>query len=230
MNRNDVNDMNMHRNDMNDMRMHRNSTTTRTLSWIIVLLGIWEFVSPFVLGFTNLGSATLNAYIVGVLLVIFGLIAALTGRPGVAMTFSWLNALLGLWLIIAPFVLGFAALTGAGMLSSIIVGVVTLVLGIWAAVAAGRYVRTREMAPAEMGAVPVTGSGMEMEDNTLQTRIMDRLSQDPRVDASMIDVDVNHGDVILRGTVPSSEEKMAAEDVARRVSGVKNVRDDLRVG
>jgi hypothetical protein len=46
------------------------------LSWINFLLGIWLIISPFVLGFT-VASALSNAILLGILVGIFGLWAAL---------------------------------------------------------------------------------------------------------------------------------------------------------
>ena len=104
-----------------------NNSTTKTLSWLIVLAGIWEVISPWVLGFSNLPSVIINAVITGALLIIYGLVAAFTRSSGLAMVLNWLNALVGLWLIVAPFVMGFAALSYAAEISSIIVGAVAVI-------------------------------------------------------------------------------------------------------
>jgi hypothetical protein len=182
-----------------------------------------------VLGYNAIGAAFVNAYIVGALLFIFGLIAALTGSAGVARAFNWLNAILGLWLIASPFVLGFAALHAGAYVNSLITGFVGLLFGVIAAVAAGRYVRSHEMeSRTGMGTVPVTG-GNGMMDSELQRTVMDRLAQDPKVDASAIDVDVHNGDVTLKGSVNSNIEREQAENDVRGVSGVRNIKDDLRV-
>jgi osmotically-inducible protein OsmY len=46
-----------------------------------------------------------------------------------------------------------------------------------------------------------------------------------------MDVDVNtyRGQVQLSGFVPDAEAKRLAEDAARRVEGVKDVKNDIRV-
>jgi hypothetical protein len=206
-----------------------NNSTTKTLSWLIVLAGIWEVISPWVLGFSNLPSAMINAVITGALLIIYGLVAAFTRSSGLAMVLNWLNALVGLWLIVAPFVMGFAALSYAAEISSIIVGAVAVIFGIWAAVAASRRSRVETMESEHMmGSIPVTGTGtVGSMDGDIQRRVMDRLTQDPRVHGSGIDVLVNNGEVTLRGMVKSSEEKRLAENDAEAVSGVRSVRDDL---
>ncbi len=57
----------------------------------------------------------------------------------------------------------------------------------------------------------------------------DRLSDDPFVDASGIEVSVSSCEVTLSGTVDSREAKRRAEDIAEQVSGVRHVQNNLRV-
>lgn len=59
--------------------------------------------------------------------------------------------------------------------------------------------------------------------------VCDRLTEDPRVDASDIEVQVAAGEVTLTGTVLEREQRRAAEDCAESVSGVKHVQNNLRV-
>jgi osmotically-inducible protein OsmY len=66
-------------------------------------------------------------------------------------------------------------------------------------------------------------------DERIKDDINDRLSDDPFVDATDIDVAVSNGDVRLTGTVDHRSTKRRAEDLAESVSGVKNVENRLRV-
>lgn len=66
-------------------------------------------------------------------------------------------------------------------------------------------------------------------DDRIKEDINDRLSDDPFVDASDIDVTVSNGEVTLTGTVDHRSTKRRAEDIADGVSGVKNVENRLRV-
>lgn len=66
-------------------------------------------------------------------------------------------------------------------------------------------------------------------DNRIQEDINDRLSDDPFVDATDIDVAVTSGEVTLTGTVDHRSSKRRAEDIAESISGVKNVENRLRV-
>lgn len=67
-------------------------------------------------------------------------------------------------------------------------------------------------------------------DDRMKEDINDRLSDDPWVDASDIDVVVSSAEVTLTGNVNERSEKRRAEDIAESVSGVKHVENRLRVG
>lgn len=66
-------------------------------------------------------------------------------------------------------------------------------------------------------------------DDRIRDDINDRLTDDPDLDASEIEVKVSNCDVILSGTVDSREDKRRAEDLADSVSGVRNVQNNLRI-
>jgi len=66
-------------------------------------------------------------------------------------------------------------------------------------------------------------------DDRIKEDINDRLSDDPFVDASDVDVTVTNGEVTLTGNVDHRSTKRRAEDLAESVSGVKNVENRLRV-
>lgn len=63
----------------------------------------------------------------------------------------------------------------------------------------------------------------------IQEDVYDRLSYDPRLDASEINIRVEGSEVVLTGTVRSREEKYRAEDLVESISGVRSVRNDLKV-
>ena len=79
---------------------------------------------------------------------------------------------------------------------------------------------------------PFAGRGpknYQRSDDRIQEEICDCMTDDPMLDASDIEVQVSSGVVILTGTVSSRDQKRRAEDVAERVSGVKDVTNQLRV-
>ncbi len=71
--------------------------------------------------------------------------------------------------------------------------------------------------------------GYTRSDERIREDVSDRLTDDPYVDASEIDVTVSSCEVTLSGTVDSRMAKRRAEDIAESVSGVRNVQNNLRV-
>ena len=71
--------------------------------------------------------------------------------------------------------------------------------------------------------------GYQRADARIFEEVCDRLTEDHRVDASDIEVQVNGGEVTLAGSVRSREEKRYAEDLAERISGVREVNNNLKV-
>lgn len=66
-------------------------------------------------------------------------------------------------------------------------------------------------------------------DVSLQHRVMEELDWEPSVDAALVGVIAHEGIVTLTGHVPVYAEKLAAEDVAKRVHGVKAVANEIEV-
>jgi osmotically-inducible protein OsmY len=66
-------------------------------------------------------------------------------------------------------------------------------------------------------------------DEKIREEIFDRLTDDPYVDASEIEVAVHTGEVTLLGLVNKRNAKRRAEDIAESVSGVTNVENRLKV-
>ncbi len=71
--------------------------------------------------------------------------------------------------------------------------------------------------------------GYSRSDERVTEDINEQLMRHPDVDASDIEVKVNGGEVILTGTVTQRHCKRMAEDIAERISGVKDVRNEIRV-
>jgi hypothetical protein len=100
---------------------------TRWQNWLAALVGIWVFISPWVLGTTASAAAAWNAWILGAALVIVAL-AVLATSGYLA---DWINVALGVWLFISPWVLGYTGIRD-GSWSAWIFGVVTVILALWA--------------------------------------------------------------------------------------------------
>lgn len=70
--------------------------------------------------------------------------------------------------------------------------------------------------------------GYRRSDERIHEDINDRLTEDPWLDASDIEVQVAAGEVTLNGTVKARADKRRAEDIAEHVSGVDHVQNNLR--
>lgn len=68
-----------------------------------------------------------------------------------------------------------------------------------------------------------------VDDATITARVKTALLNDPQVAGTRIDVDTNLGVVTMSGVVRSRDEEQRAIQVARGVSGVKDVRSTLQV-
>ncbi|WP_207456425.1 BON domain-containing protein [Azospirillum sp. SYSU D00513] len=71
--------------------------------------------------------------------------------------------------------------------------------------------------------------GYTRSDERIREDINDRLTDDPYIDATEVDVSVSGGEVTLSGTVDHRDAKRRAEDIAESVSGVRHVQNNLRV-
>jgi len=91
----------------------------------------------------------------------------------------------------------------------------------------GGYWRQYEAArPHFIGRGP---KGYKRSDDRIREEICDRMTDDPLLDASEIEVEVTEGEVTLRGAVTSRDQKRRAEDIADAIGGVKDVTNQLRV-
>jgi hypothetical protein len=90
------------------------------------VLGAWLLLSPWAVGYADEAVATGNAVIVGLALMAGALGAILVPRAWE----EWAEAALGAWLVVAPWVLGFAGQTDARM-SAVSLGAVIVALALW---------------------------------------------------------------------------------------------------
>jgi hypothetical protein len=98
--------------------------------WAILVLGLWLLISPFLLGYASADAAAWNAYAVGAAVVI--LAATSLWVPSFGMDEEWANLMLGLWLVAAPFVLGFIGSEPLAAWNQIVVGVLIAGDAAWA--------------------------------------------------------------------------------------------------
>ena len=103
---------------------------TRWQSWLNVLVGIWLFISPWVLGTTSDAATAWNAWIIGAAIFVVALIA-LGATASASAAAPWVNVVLGVWLFISPWVLRSTDVSD-GAVNAWVFGVVTVLVALWA--------------------------------------------------------------------------------------------------
>lgn len=108
-----------------------------TRSWqdgVCLLVGIWLFLSPWLLGFSGLPVAFWNALLFGVIIVAMAVMAIVEFHDWE----EWADMAIGVWLFVSPWVLGFVALSAvadaaafAATWNFVATGIVTLALAAW---------------------------------------------------------------------------------------------------
>jgi len=110
------------------MAMQVGNRGRRWQDWVNLVLGVWLFISPFIgIGVHN-DIAAANSYVAGVVVAVFAIAAI--ARP--QLWEEWLNLIVGIWLIIAPFALHFTTQAGPTW-NQIIVGLLIGIDAAWAA-------------------------------------------------------------------------------------------------
>lgn len=69
--------------------------------------------------------------------------------------------------------------------------------------------------------------GAYIDDTTITTQIKGRFFEDKAVAGTAISVETLNGVVLLSGFAKSATEKAAADSIARKVNGVKSVRNEI---
>jgi hypothetical protein len=100
--------------------------------WVNLVLAIWLFVSPWVLGFYP-GAAAASvpaawtAWILAVVIGVFSIAALAQARPWE----EWINLVAAVLLFISPLVLSYYAVSAVAMWNALIVGALVFILAIW---------------------------------------------------------------------------------------------------
>lgn len=71
--------------------------------------------------------------------------------------------------------------------------------------------------------------GAYIDDATITTQIKSRFVENKEVDAASIKVETLNGNVMLSGFAKNNTERTSAEAIARKVNGVKSVRNEVAV-
>lgn len=112
-------------------------TTSNWQDVVNLIVGLLLIISPWVLSFAGIQVALWNAVIFGIVIALLALSTLLRFKDWE----EWVDMVVGVWLIISPWVLGFAATTatatavgGAAVATwtFVVFGVVTIILAAWA--------------------------------------------------------------------------------------------------
>lgn len=91
------------------------------------ICGAWLILSPWALGFAGTTAAAWNFVVAGVLLVATALGAIFLPR----LWEEWTETVIGLWVVVSPWLVGFAAASDAAKADAILSGLVILTLSLW---------------------------------------------------------------------------------------------------
>jgi hypothetical protein len=95
--------------------------------WVNLVLGGWLFIAPWVLGYSGLRAPAWNSWIIGVVVAAISIAALIQFTEWE----EWVNAVLGLWLLISPWVLGFAPSSTPALWNHVVLGIVIGGLALW---------------------------------------------------------------------------------------------------
>lgn len=112
-----------------------------------VLAGLWLILAPFVLNFEGAEIAQWNHVIVGSAVLVLAAIRAFD--PDERESMSWMNVVLGLWMIVSPFLLGYANVNDA-QANSLVTGVIILALAAFSAYETNEAHREEGRIPDEL--------------------------------------------------------------------------------
>ncbi len=110
------------------------NAVVRWASGINILAGLWVLISPWLFHYNTDTTAMWISVVVGVVIAILAAIR-FSGNGPVGL--SWINLILGIWVIISPWVIGYSANSSA-MWDHIIVGIIIGILAIVSAVGPSR--------------------------------------------------------------------------------------------
>lgn len=110
------------------MRSHPSAADAAWISWINVALGLWLVSTAFLFQHRT-GTGITENIVTGLFVALAALWAARAFRPTVSLIASGTVALTGLWVLAAPFVLGYER-ESAAVGNDIAVGIVIIALGV----------------------------------------------------------------------------------------------------
>jgi SPW repeat len=96
----------------------------KALTWINFILGLWLIVAGFTLS-TAAGPVMTEEIVMGIIIACLAIVASRYPTSAI----SWVIAVAGLWLAIAPAAINYRGISAARA-NDVVVGIVVLILGI----------------------------------------------------------------------------------------------------
>ncbi|KMY51578.1 SPW repeat protein [Peribacillus loiseleuriae] len=98
----------------------------KTRSVLNALIGVWFFIAPWVLGFSDQTGALWLSVVFGIIQII----AAWCGynKSGWNSWQNWVSVVTGVWFVIFPFIY---SISNGAVWSSVILGLVTILFSLW---------------------------------------------------------------------------------------------------
>lgn len=128
--------------------------STRWAAGLTMVAGLWILISPWALQFWGISTATGNNIILGVAILI---LAFVQFNGAEELWASWVNFILGVWMLISPYVLGFS-MFGRILANNLVSGAVVAVLALIAlstpTVVTPTYRAIRRRGPTFTGTLP----------------------------------------------------------------------------
>ncbi|HET7117573.1 MAG TPA: SPW repeat protein [Hanamia sp.] len=103
--------------------------TLRWQDWIIMVIGIWVFITPWVFGFYDKYFAWCP-FVTGALLAIFSIWELSNKR----LWEEWVNLIIAAWMFISPWVLGFSRTANNASFVMFLFGAIAFVVTLWSIV------------------------------------------------------------------------------------------------
>ena len=104
------------------------SPTTQITEGLAFLAGVYLAISPWVVGFSDMSTITINNLVIGVAVALLALgFASAFGRTH---GLSWLVPVLGIWTIVSPWVVSGEVYTASVVLNNVITEAVITLLGL----------------------------------------------------------------------------------------------------
>lgn len=108
------------------MLSFRNRGIDKPQDWVNLVLAALLIISPWVLGFVDHTTAARTAWASGLVIGILSIAAIVQ----FAEWEEWVNLVLGLWLIFAPWIVGFASVVVA-MRTHVVLGILIALFAAW---------------------------------------------------------------------------------------------------